>query len=95
MLSVQKDVLDDLCNNFGTIAIKPRPYTTDDDTNSSFNPFNRMRWLAVEDGEIVMKFGKHEDRLLSEVAEQDPTYLDWMLTKPVSSVLSYQPAPVK
>jgi hypothetical protein len=83
---MQYDTICELCKDMKSTTIKPRPHAATDEDINNFTPLTRNRWLEIKDGEIVMKFGMHKGRLLSEVAEQDPTYLDWMLTIPVSGL---------
>ena len=43
--------------------------------------FDRDGRLVWRDGELCFGFGKHRGRLLSEVAEEAPGYLEWILRK--------------
>lgn len=40
-------------------------------------------WFRREEGELVFAVGKHTGRRLSEVAEEHPDYLQWMLKQPL------------
>ena len=43
--------------------------------------FDRSGKLIWQDGELCLNFGKHKERVLSEVVEADPGYIEWMLRK--------------
>jgi DNA polymerase-3 subunit epsilon len=37
------------------------------------------RMAYNNDGEIIVNFGKHKDRLLSEVLQKEPAFYDWIM----------------
>ena len=46
--------------------------------------FDRNGKLIWRDGELCLNFGKHKERVLSEVVTADPGYLDWILGRDFS-----------
>ena len=47
--------------------------------------FDRNGKLIWRDGELCLNFGKHKERVLSEVVTADPGYLDWILGRDFSA----------
>ena len=61
---------DTLKNNVDFLAnFAARPKTVDYAARLRFN----------EDGEAVINFGKYKDRLLRDIAKNDPSYISWVL----------------
>ena len=46
-----------------------------------------MAFVESKDGKVLFKAGKHRDKLLDEVADKDPDYVNWVIRKASDSLV--------
>jgi DNA polymerase-3 subunit epsilon len=75
---VSAEVLAAQIDRYGAEEIKQVQINS---TQDNFDIDGRFYW---KDGQLYFSFSKHRHRSLAEVAEKEPTFLDWMLAQDFS-----------